>query len=449
MRNLSVRVGVLGAVVALGGFVACGSSSTKQVTLGTSSNPANVVIEMRDGSGNAVGSCSGVLVSSSTVLTAGHCVVAARQWTITTADGKQTASGAEVFTTWKDFDSSWSHPYHSDIGVILMDQPIFVAKYPTLAQSLTTDGTRLSRVRRSDAYSAKGGESFLEIDAPITLGQEVGFPTAYAVPGALAEDGTDTGGMLYDAEKNEIYGVVSGRGLTTQRIYVSRVDYLAQWINTISSCSPPPQTVQCHPSSSSGSSSGSTSSSSSSSSSSGSSSGGSSGCTGSSSSSSSSSSGSGSSSGGGSSNGGSTSSSGGWSSSGSGSGGSSGSSGGSSSGGGGGCNPPPPPPPPPPPGSDGGCSSGSSSGGMSSSGSSSGGHSSSGSGSGGNSSGSSSGSGSPPGGGVPLIPDGPGCTDALCGGCVDNPACGDNQQDYGGCGCSPTSGPGYEAGPIQ
>jgi hypothetical protein len=50
---------------------------------------------------------------------------------------------------------------------------------------------------------------------------------------------------------------------------------------------------------------------------------------------------------------------------------------------------------------------------------------------------------------TPLIPDGPGCADAFCGGCKDDPSCLDNLQDYGGCGCTPTPPPSFEAGPIQ
>jgi hypothetical protein len=50
---------------------------------------------------------------------------------------------------------------------------------------------------------------------------------------------------------------------------------------------------------------------------------------------------------------------------------------------------------------------------------------------------------------IPLAPDGPGCVNALCGACVDNPACLDNQQDYGNCGCTPNPPPTREAGPNQ
>ena len=66
MSNRAVRVGVLGVVVAIGGFVACSAgSSGKEITITSSANPANVVIDLRDGSGTHIGSCSGILVSSS------------------------------------------------------------------------------------------------------------------------------------------------------------------------------------------------------------------------------------------------------------------------------------------------------------------------------------------------------------------------------------------------
>jgi uncharacterized membrane protein YgcG len=402
MSNRAVRVGVLGVVVAIGGFVACGAGSNgRDVTIASSSNPANVVIELRDDTGRSMGSCSGVLVSSSAVLTAGHCVVAAKQWVVSTLNGQQTANGAQVFTTWEDFESNWSHPMHSDIGVILLDQGIYVSTYPTLAPSLAPDGMRLSRVRRVDPLATGSASEFEEVAAPIVQGQEEGFPLAYGIDPSLAEGPTDTGGALYDPATDVLYGVVSGKGMSTGRFYVSRVDYLAEWVSAIGQCDAAPRTAQCHPSSSGGSGSGGSTSSSSNSSSGGSSSG----CSGSSSSS-------------------------------SGSGGSNGSSGSGSSSGGGGCNPPSPPPPPSY-GGDAGWSSSGSSGGSSNGGSSNGGY--------GGSTSSSSGAGGAP----PLIPDGPGCITAWCGGCKDNPACQDNQQDYGNCGCTPNPPTQREAGPNQ
>jgi hypothetical protein len=472
MRQSVVRLGVVGVIGAAGALTACGSQGGAKITVASSANPANVVVDLRDGSGQHMGSCTGTLISSSVVLTAGHCVVAAKGWVISTPGGAQTANGVQVFTTWADFESNWSHPQHSDVGLILLDRSIFLSKYPTVARSLATDGMRLSRVRRVDGTTTTEGTRFEEVDAMAVRGAERGFPLAYVGSASLAEDGVDTGGALYDPQTDVIYGVISGRGLTTGNYYASRVEYLADWIQAVAACPPSQETVQCYPSGSSGGSSssssggtcsgsgsgGSSSSSSSGGTCSGSSSGGT--CSGSSSGGTCS----GSSSGGtcsGSSSGGTCSgSSSGGTCSGSSSGGSGGS--GSSSGGGGGCNPPPPPPPPP--GTmDGGCSSGGSggasssssgAGGSNSSGGSSGGMSSSSSGAGSSSSSgagstSSSGGVGRPDGGIVLPPDGPGCDSANCGGCGDDPSCGDNQQDYGNCGCTPNPPSGREAGPNQ
>jgi hypothetical protein len=380
----------------------------------TVSNPAVVAIDLRDADDHPIGSCTGTLVSSSVVLTAGHCVVAMSRALVTTSDG-QTAGASQVWSTWQNFQSAWSHPMHSDVGVILLDHALNEPSYPSLGGSMASDGQTLARVRRPDPL-ALDAASFEQVTESVSRGDAMGFPLAYTMPAASFEGETDTGGPLLDPGSNTIYGVVSGVGRTTGTVYVSRIDYLSAWVSQISTCNPPPIQTQCHHGGSggSGSSGGSSSSSSGGQSSSGSGSGGGSG---------------------------------GWSSSGAGSGSSSGSSGSSSgsgwssSGGGGGGGPctPPGPPPPPTGGDDGGTSSGGFFGGSSGSGS--------GGGTASSSSGSSSGGPRIPNPGEPLVPDGPGCYDDSCGGCTDDPGCSDGQTDYGGCGCEP--GGTYEAGPIQ
>lgn len=466
VRPLAARIGIFGTLAAAAGFVACSSPTSQGPQVSASTNPANVTIDIRDSGDHHVGSCSGTLLSAGVVVTSGHCVIASGGAVVTTGDG-QTAFGLQFWSTWENFQSSWSHPLHSDIAVILLDRPLFVSAYPSLASSLAEDGQSLSRIRRVDSTSVQPG-NFEQVTAPVHLGTAVGFPLAYTMDSAGFEGGTDTGGALIDPSTNTLYGVVSSRGLTSGEVYISRIEYLSGWVGSIAQCTPPPITAQCHPTPPTCDGGGSSSGSGGDTSSSGSGSGGS-GSSGGGESSSGSSSGSGS---GGSSGSGS----GGWSSSGSGGSGSgsggsgsgSGGSGSSSGGGGGGCNPPPPPPPPPMGGGgddggdmgDGGCNHGGSSGGSggSDNGSSSGASSGSSSGvfggsNGGgtaSSSGSSSGSGQRtpyPGPGEPLIPDGPGCYDDSCGGCGTDPSCGDGQQDYGDCGCEPS--PPYEAGPTQ
>jgi hypothetical protein len=392
----SKAAGALSALVATAAtaFVAC-SGGAPGPSVVAASNPALVTLDLRDGGNAHIGSCSGVLVSGSTVLTAGHCLVASSKVIVTKADG-QAVTGSHFWTTWKNFDSTLSHPAHSDVGVVLLDRPMFASSYPVLASAMVSDGATLARVRRIDALSVDPTQ-FDQVIEPVRLGAAMGFPLSYTMDPGGFEGETDTGGPLFDPNTNTLYGVVSGRGMVTREFYVARVEYLADWISQIAQCAPPPIEEQCHradagvgssggwPNGSSGGSGGS---------------GGSSGGSG-------------------------------WSSgsSGSGSGGrgpssSSGSSSGSGDDGGV-CTPPPPPPPPPMTPDDSGAS-GSGSGGASSSG---------------------SGGGEPtPPPDVPFVPDGPGCYDASCGGCGVDPACQDGQMDYGDCGCAPSS---YEAGPIQ
>ncbi|HEY8039771.1 MAG TPA: trypsin-like serine protease, partial [Polyangiaceae bacterium] len=107
MSKRAVRIGVLGILASVGGFIACGNQpDTGLVTTYASTSAANVSVDLRNGAGDHVGSCVGTLISSSAVLTAGHCVVNAKQWVITSGgQHPQTANGARVFTTWKNFDS--------------------------------------------------------------------------------------------------------------------------------------------------------------------------------------------------------------------------------------------------------------------------------------------------------------------------------------------------------
>jgi hypothetical protein len=246
MLHRVARIGALGSIVAVGGFVAaCGGPSSQGPGVSPTDNPALVTLDLRDGEGHHVGTCTGTLVSPSAVLTAGHCLVAAEGAVVTKADG-QTAYGASIWHTWADFESPYSHPAHSDVGVILLDRSMFVSSYPTIARSLADDGTMLARVRRADPVSIDPSH-FEQVTAAVHFGTPMGFPLAYTTDAAGFEGATDTGGPLIDPSTNIIYGVVSSRGISTGEMYVSRVEYLADWIQAIADCTPPPQQAQCHP----------------------------------------------------------------------------------------------------------------------------------------------------------------------------------------------------------
>lgn len=227
-RPLAARIGIFGTLAAAAGFVACSSPGPQGPQVSASTNPASVTLDIRDASDHHVGSCSGTLLSAGVVVTSGHCVVASGGAIVTTSDG-QTAFGLQFWTTWDNFQSSWSHPLHSDVAVILLDRPLFVSAYPSLASSLAEDGQTLSRIRRVDATSVQPG-NFEQVTEPVHLGAAMGFPLAYTMDPAGFEGPTDTGGGLIDPVSNILYGVVSSRGVTSGEIYASRIEYLAGWV---------------------------------------------------------------------------------------------------------------------------------------------------------------------------------------------------------------------------
>lgn len=228
------RMRILGALCAglvassLGAIAACGGSDAKDSELSTAQaiSGATVSIALFDDSGVQVGSGAGVLVSPRLVLTSGHLVAGKYKWVVTSVDGKQKASATRGLTyDWRAYDSNKAHPRRHDVGVIHLDESIKLSAYPKLVAEATADGTKATRVRGASL----GLES---IDATLTKVRS--SPNAWLVDGASNET-LITGGAVYDARG--ILGVVSGRGLTTGKLYVARVDRLVKWLAPKIACS--------------------------------------------------------------------------------------------------------------------------------------------------------------------------------------------------------------------
>ena len=130
-------------------------------------------IHLEDASGADIGSCAGTLVAEKLVLTAGHCVVNASTWRVEGAGKTVTASRA--VTPWKKFDSTLSHPKHADIALLVLDDAIKIARYPSIATDGLKDGAKATRMHRS----ASGSKDFVSTDAVIRDGAAKGFNLAY------------------------------------------------------------------------------------------------------------------------------------------------------------------------------------------------------------------------------------------------------------------------------
>ena len=216
------------AIVACGGTppeLAASPEEAKQTA-----QASTVSIEMQDAKGARVGSCSGTLVSPNLVLTAGHCVVVAKKFKIANGAG-DSATATVAVTPWKNFQSSFSHPYQADIALIRLDKEIRLDSYPKIASSTAksgADGVKIARTTTNgEAQSA---------DVTLDLGKAKGFRLTYTAGKSEPGSFLDTGGAVLD-DNGKVVGVVSGRGRKSGLLYVTRVDLFAKWITSAQTCS--------------------------------------------------------------------------------------------------------------------------------------------------------------------------------------------------------------------
>jgi hypothetical protein len=202
---------------------ACSSPEPgREVDATQTTQASSVIVDMRNATGTSLGTCSGTLISSKMVLTAGHCIAGASSWLV--KSGSKTVKGTTGSTPWKAFGSDLSHPEHSDVGLILLESPIELDSYPAVATKPLKDGATAQRFR-------KGGLT----TALLELGVGDGFRLNYLTDAQKGEL-VDPGAAVLDA-RGQIVGVVSGKGKTTNKLHIARVDPYAAWAKTAIECS--------------------------------------------------------------------------------------------------------------------------------------------------------------------------------------------------------------------
>ncbi|HVH45915.1 MAG TPA: trypsin-like serine protease, partial [Labilithrix sp.] len=213
-------------VSSLGSLAGCSSEEKTEGTTAQTIQAASVSLVLHDENGTRVGEGSGILISPRVVLTSGHLIAGKSRWTVTSSDGKTKATGVRGLTyDWMNYNSNKSHPRKHDVGVIYLDRPIQLAAYPKLSDQKLANGAKATRVRSN-------GASFEQL--PATLNKFTTFPNAY-VTDISGGERLDTGGAVLN-DKNEIVGLVTGRGLTTGKLYIARVNDLVNWLSPKVAC---------------------------------------------------------------------------------------------------------------------------------------------------------------------------------------------------------------------
>jgi V8-like Glu-specific endopeptidase len=180
--------------------------------------------------------CSGTVIAPRVALTAGHCVVGASEWRVTTPFSKnQTALGHSSFTQYKATGESVNGKT-IDVAVIILDTPINLASYPTLATAPVADGTKGVNIGRIKNDQASFTRLFAGTSVSLSDATSEGFPLDY-VAKEIIESG-DSGGGVYvgTGASRKIVAVNSGAGGGTE--VLARVDLIVAKIKQIIAANP-------------------------------------------------------------------------------------------------------------------------------------------------------------------------------------------------------------------
>ena len=190
--------------------------------------PESVLVNMMN-YGQVTSACSGSVIAPNVVLTAGHCVHGFDGWQIVAPfAGFQKASSSKAATyDWND-DSGTVNPNQHDVGLIILDSPITLDEYPSVANQPVAFGSKVVDIGRIDNGYFSDTELFVSQPHAVYDGANEGYPYSYSAE-EIIQSG-DSGGPVEvpGAKPHVIVAVNSGGGGGSE--ILARVDLVFDWI---------------------------------------------------------------------------------------------------------------------------------------------------------------------------------------------------------------------------
>jgi len=189
------------------------------------------LINMLNSAGYQTSACSGSVIAPKVVLTAGHCVDGVAGFQVIapyTSGGKQTAKSKRWSSLdWKDVAGSSVDPDLHDVGLVFLDTPITLSKWPKVRSKPIAFGEKAVNIGRINNGSFSSTDLF--VSKPITMldGKSHGYPFDY-YSSEVIQSG-DSGGPVEVPGTFEIIAVNSGAGGGTQ--VLARVDLVWDWMD--------------------------------------------------------------------------------------------------------------------------------------------------------------------------------------------------------------------------
>jgi hypothetical protein len=197
------------------------SSITADSETEATAYPEAVLITAIAGSNQVA--CSGTLISPHVVLTTAMCLHRFGSWQVTFPGvGGQSV----VATSGATFDWSTTNPDRHNVGVIFLNTPVSLARFPTLASSPVVDGTLGSALGRVKSGVLSNTAAFVTADINLKGGAASGAPHDYVSSGSLPYGNQGGAVELLD---HTIVAIASGSA--NGMVNWARVDLVSSWLH--------------------------------------------------------------------------------------------------------------------------------------------------------------------------------------------------------------------------